>query len=1095
MKKSIARPVFGLLLIAVMLFTAAIAASAASSYTVTVTASAGGTAVTGSSRTEQGGETVQISAGKTAVFMAAPSPYYRLKGWYENGELLSQELYFEITNVQADHNVTAEFEDVSAVGWHASHDGFTAWNDSTSLPTVAGNYYLATDVTINGGWHAPNGTVLCLNGHVINNMGEQGAVSVDSFYQVVIAECNYDVYHFFDENGIGEWVLNDDNYNAPHYVYGGVITGEHRGMYVYDQGSLHMFGGNVVGVSTDKDGAGVSVSDGGLFYMYDGTIQGNVNTYNGLDGNGVRDYDGGGGLFVDEGSQAFIGGYSMIANNTALYTDNGGGVYNYKGVVYLGDSVYIADNRGVSGGASNYQSYGTAADSILYVLTPLASDAWVGVNSTGTFSLPLSADYSANFFSDRVNYTITVGSDNSLTTTKTTTSGTIVTAGTRGAGTATVNGSDGKFGVVVSGSSATLVATPVSSDYSFIGWYDADGKLLSTNATYNYSIRTSWGSSSVNVQAYFAIKEKPISVDGAGSYFVFNSGENTARPTKRYKNPAYSTFTNDGKYLYFTQIRQETWLSGYDDEGPVGLPFVINGTVLEKSTITMNCFDIDEASGERDVIYLRDITEDTEVRLGHLTGRNQEWNTTSFTVAPELLKKDHTYQLYLKDTVSGWVTWVDTASITIGAMEEQKETVDPIIEASISATINSSRLVSPVLDFVPAENGTYNIEFKATYVDSANPDNNDQHGSLFVNGVAATTDGKTVNDTFTLESGAPEGTYRVEAYIMDLEGNVLKIVSCNAGYAKSAVTYDANGGTNNLPEDNNAYTSGDMVTVKFDYTPSFTPAPKLRTLSTLSASNGPSTFTGWATSPDATTPDYTEDGTNTFTIGDEDVTLYAVYEVHEYTVTAEVYLENGGGVTFVPNDGIVYYDGTVTITATANVGYVFDGWYEDDILVSQELVYDVEHVITDRHFVAKFVRDLSGEANFSTTFDAGYYGLTREDKEYGIIAFNMQYTGTIEFSDIQKFGLWLFKTTDKEGEIKTECVAVDALQTAGGKFFATVSGIAPEEFDTIIYVKPYCIDSNGNVHYGSAVSATVNTIGKWLGQEYRTENIGGIVGL
>ena len=52
-----------------------------------------------------------------------------------------------------------------------NHTGWTAWDNSSGLPSSAGSYYLTVDVSLNDQWHVPSGEVnLCLNGHGITQV-------------------------------------------------------------------------------------------------------------------------------------------------------------------------------------------------------------------------------------------------------------------------------------------------------------------------------------------------------------------------------------------------------------------------------------------------------------------------------------------------------------------------------------------------------------------------------------------------------------------------------------------------------------------------------------------------------------------------------------------------------------------------------------------------------------------------------------------------------------------------------------------------------------------------------------------------------------
>ena len=60
-----------------------------------------------------------------------------------------------------------------------THDGvtFAAWEDASSLPAEAGNYYLTADVSLSETWTVPAGeTNLDLNGHTVTLSAESGSV-------------------------------------------------------------------------------------------------------------------------------------------------------------------------------------------------------------------------------------------------------------------------------------------------------------------------------------------------------------------------------------------------------------------------------------------------------------------------------------------------------------------------------------------------------------------------------------------------------------------------------------------------------------------------------------------------------------------------------------------------------------------------------------------------------------------------------------------------------------------------------------------------------------------------------------------------------
>lgn len=125
------------------------------------------------------------------------------------------------------------------------------------------------------------------------------------------------------------------------------------------------------------------------------------------------------------------------------------------------------------------------------------------------------------------------------------------------------------------------------------------------------------------------------------------------------------------------------------------------------------------------------------------------------------------------------------------------------------------------------------------------------------------------------------------------------------------VIYFVNGGTGNVPIDSTRYAPGDTVTVDFN---------------TLPTPVGQNDFIGWSRDAAATVPEFTSDGVITFTIGEEDVQLYAIYKPY-YLVQYNI--NNGTGN--IPVDSTHYNIGDIaTVKFNAiplyNGNDAFMGW-------------------------------------------------------------------------------------------------------------------------------------------------------------------------
>lgn len=377
-----------------------------------------------------------------------------------------------------------------------------------------------------------------------------------------------------------------------------------------------------------------------------------------------------------------------------------------------------------------------------------------------------------------------------------------------------------------------------------------------------------------------------IATAGGTNYSLFNSGRTGIGANKTgvlYSdalNPSPSTYKNSGYDIY---VRANKNNSSCSSESQVGLSFNICVDVDEKSNLTIYSYDVDEEEGEVDGIYLVNETTSIETRLGALSGMDEGWYNTSFEIPAELLKNGNTYHIKIKGEASTWCVYIRTVNLIINGSNAPIPTPTTGIEnADLNTSISSSGLITANLTANAYAEASYTLEYKAVcYSDMA------QYGGKEYR-VTVPTTAASFNTTFQLESGAPRGTYEITVFIKDNAGNVIATRTSTASYGYSAVSYNANGGSQNIPTDGTTYSSGNTVTVKFDYIPSMYGY----------------TFLGWSTNRNATVPTYTQNGTKTFTIGSSDVTLYAVWSlvVHEHEWT-----ENSRTLATCTTDGKINY--------------------------------------------------------------------------------------------------------------------------------------------------------------------------------------------
>ena len=365
----------------------------------------------------------------------------------------------------------------------------------------------------------------------------------------------------------------------------------------------------------------------------------------------------------------------------------------------------------------------------------------------------------------------------------------------------------------------------------------------------------------------YAATTETVSINKSGTYTLFNSG-NTGSATQYSgsqgvdNNPAGNTLTNNNYDIYGQMP------SGGALTLRVGCSFTVLSEITEQVRFTIYAYDVDEEDGEVDTVYLVDETTGTRKSIGKLKGMDDQWNTTVLSgISNTLFTVGHTY--HLENTISNssstsyvWLVYIRSVSMDVvcGEVAEME-----ITDHSFTASINSAGTVSTSLYLKTNKSTAYNLEYTAV-------NNGNQRGSLLDKSINATSSGTTARNSFSLLSGSDKGTYTVTVILKNpSNNNVVATYSATAGYSYSAVSYDPNGGSNNLPEDTMPYSSGNTVNVLFDNVPS---------------KNG-YTFIGWSTDKNATTPEFTATGAKTFTIGSSDVTLYAIYSENTVPVTPD----------------------------------------------------------------------------------------------------------------------------------------------------------------------------------------------------------------
>ena len=92
---------------------------------------------------------------------------------------------------------------------------------------------------------------------------------------------------------------------------------------------------------------------------------------------------------------------------------------------------------------------------------------------------------------------------------------------------------------------------------------------------------------------------------------------------------SFTTDDNENNALAgIPDFDMDEYLFNYDNNVPIEFNIFIEDIAITDAQLTIYAWDIDETSGEVDEVYLNGHL------LGTLTGANQEWSTTVFTIDP-----------------------------------------------------------------------------------------------------------------------------------------------------------------------------------------------------------------------------------------------------------------------------------------------------------------------------------------------------------------------------------------------------------------------------------------------------------------------------
>ncbi len=228
---------------------------------------------------------------------------------------------------------------------------------------------------------------------------------------------------------------------------------------------------------------------------------------------------------------------------------------------------------------------------------------------------------------------------------------------------------------------------------------------------------------------------------------------------------------------------------------------------------------------------------------------------------------------------------------------------------------------------------------------------------------------------------------------LSLENNQIRLTQTANNTYTLYFGYDANGG-DGTPESKEL-----TITEGADY-------PAETVDFTVTPTRVGYTFLGWDTDKTATVPKYTAaNAPQTITI-DNNITLYAIWEKIPVYYEVKAISENGGTVS---GGGTVKEGESITLTAAANDGYTFDGWYDGDTKVCDTAEFVVENVSANKTYTAKFTENVPVVSYlFSTDYNTPSQratSLLNKIKNDGITDIEPEAITAVHFVDLTDYDL------------------------------------------------------------------------------------------
>lgn len=346
---------------------------------------------------------------------------------------------------------------------------------------TAGEYYLCNNVNLTQTLVIQGDVTLDLNGFVLKITGSGSVIKIESG-TLTLVDSNPDAIHKFVKEATGLWTLNENA--GTEIVKGGVITGgigrEHSfssvygsisengggGVFINQDASFVMEGGNIVGCSAvgeHNTAGGVLVARSASFVMKAGKIAGCTAARGG--GVYVADRDGDyalGSFTMNGGTIEWCVAYGSAAyddgggvNNLGSFTMNGGTIRNCTAAYGYGGGISSLRNITICGDAFVRDCTASQDESSAMYLNP-SNPADRAVIEGGTFRGNIYASPYCTGMVAVTGGTFDPGQPNGITL-----------------HTVTFNSNGGSDvpGQIRANAAATKPADPTRSGYDFGGWY------------------------------------------------------------------------------------------------------------------------------------------------------------------------------------------------------------------------------------------------------------------------------------------------------------------------------------------------------------------------------------------------------------------------------------------------------------------------------------------------------------------------------------------------------------------------------------------------------------------------------------------------